>query len=100
MRPKKRYILAHYGGSEDPLRLLRAEYAGRFGTGEAEKANIAVISNKEGFVVLRCRLEHCKRLLETLSSLDGRFVPLNTSGTLRVLRSREDELRRRFLAGQ
>lgn len=97
MRPKKRYILLHYRGSENLLGLVRARYAERFGAAEMEKASLGVISQKDGFVIMRCRLEHCKRLLEILSSLDGRFVTLNISGTLKSLRSREEEIRKRFL---
>ncbi|MFQ5921022.1 MAG: Rpp14/Pop5 family protein [Nitrososphaerales archaeon] len=98
MRPKKRYLLVHHRGSERVLKLIRARYAEKFGSDEVERASLAVISYEDGFFIMRCRLEHCKHLLETLSSMRDKFVPLNMSGTLRALRSRKEAVRKRFLA--
>jgi len=50
-------------------------------------------------LILRCELVHLKHLLETLASMDGKFVTLNMSGTLKALRSREEAIKKRFIAG-
>lgn len=95
MRPKKRYILLRYNDSGNLLDIVRARYAGRFGADDLEKASLELISNSNGIATLRCNLECCKHLLETLAS-DDKFVTLRMSGTLKALRSRQDEIRNKM----
>lgn len=97
MRPKKRYILAHYNGSGNALDAIKARYTEKFGAADLEKASLQVISDKDGFLTVRCNLDRCKHLLETLTSMDSKFVALNISGTLKALRSRQDEIKKRFI---
>jgi len=88
-----------YSGSGDLLDAIKQRYGEKFGTADLEKTSLKIISNVDGFFILRCNLDHCKHLLETLGSMNGKFVTLNMSGTLRVLRSREEEIKKRFIAG-
>ena len=99
MRPKKRYLLAHYNISGNALDAIKARYAERFGAAELEKASLKVISDKDGFLTIRCNLDCSNHLLETLTSMDSKFVTLNMSGTLKALRSRQDEIKKRFMSG-
>ena len=99
MRPKKRYILAHYNVSGNVLDAIKARYTEKFGVTDLEKASLKVISDKNGFLTMRCNLDCCGHLLETLTSMDSKFVTLNMSGTLKALRSRQDEIKKRFMSG-
>lgn len=99
MKPKKRYILIHYAHNGDMLDAIRQRYGEKFSVTDLEKASLKIISDKDGFLILRCNLDHCKHLLETLASMDGKFVTLNMSGTLKALRSREEEIKKRFASG-
>jgi hypothetical protein len=98
LRQKKRYVLAHYNSSSNALDAIKTKYAAMFGTADLEKTLLKVISDKDGFLILRCSLDCYRHLLETLDSLDGRFTTLNTSGTLKALRSRQDEIKKRFIS--
>lgn len=78
---------------------VKQRYSEKFGAADLEKTSFKIISDVEGFLILRCDLEHLKHLLETLASMDGKFVTLNMSGTLKALRSREEEIKKRFIGG-
>ena len=99
MKPKKRYILAHYTGSGNVLDAIKQRYGERFGAADLETTSLKIISDVDGFLILRCDLDRCKHILETLASMDGKFVTLNMSGTLKALRSREEAIKKRFIAG-
>ncbi len=99
MKPKKRYILIHHAGSGDLLDSVKQRYSEKFGTADLEKTSLKIISDVDGFLILRCNLDHCKHFLETLGSMNGKFVTLNMSGTLKALRSREEVIKKRFIAG-
>ncbi len=99
MKPKKRYILIHHAGSGDILDAIKQRCGEKFSVTDLEKASLKIISDKDGFLILRSNLDHCKHLLETLASMDGKFVTLNMSGTLKALRAREEEIKKRFVAG-
>jgi RNase P/RNase MRP subunit POP5 len=99
VKPKKRYILMHYTGSGDLLDAIKQRYGEKFGTVDLEKTSLKIISDVGGFLILRCELDNLKHLLETLASMDGKFVTLNMSGTLKALRSREEAIKKRFIAG-
>jgi hypothetical protein len=98
LRPKKRYILAHYNGN-NALDAIKVRYTEKFGAADLEKSALKVISAKDGFLIVQCNLDCCKHLLETLTSMDGEFVTLNMSGTLKALRSRQDAIKKRFMSG-
>jgi hypothetical protein len=78
---------------------VKQRYSKKFGTADLEKTSFKIISDVDGFLILRCELVHLKHLLETLASIDGKFVTLNMSGTLKALRSREEAIKKRFIAG-
>ncbi len=99
MRPKKRYLLSYYTGSDNVLDAIKARYAEKFSTIDLEKASLEVISCKDGFLTLRCNLGCLKHLLETVTSMENKFVTLNLSGTLKALRSRENQIKKRFISG-
>ena len=97
MRSKKRYLLAHHNGSDNALDAIKVRYAEKFGVADLEKASLKVISDKDGFLIMRCNLDCYRHLLETLTSMNGKFVTLNVSGTLKALRSRQDEIKKRYV---
>ncbi len=97
MRQKKRYLLSYYNGSDNALDAIKAQYAEKFGAIDLEKASLEVISYKDGFLTLRCNLGCLKHLLETVASTENKFVTLNLSGTLKALRSRENQIKKRFI---
>lgn len=99
MRPKKRYLLSYYTGSDNVLDAIKARYAEKFSTIDLEKASLEAISYKDGFLTLRCNLGCLKHLLETVTSMENKFVTLNLSGTLKALRSRENQIKKRFISG-
>ncbi len=99
MKPKKRYILIHHAGSGDLLDSVKQRYSEKFGAAALETTSFKIISDVGGFLILRCDLDNLKHLLETLASMDGKFVTLNMSGTLKALRSREEAIKKRFIAG-
>jgi len=99
LRSKKRYLLSYYDGSENALDEIKARYSEKFGAIDLEKASLEVISYRDGFLTLRCNLDCCKHLLETLTSMDSKVVTLNISGTLKALRSRQDKIKKRFISG-
>jgi hypothetical protein len=99
LKPKKRYILIHHAGSGDVLAPVKQRYGEKFGAADLEKTSFKIISDVGGFLILRCELKHLKHLLETLASMDSKFVTLNMSGTLKALRSREEAIKKRFIAG-
>lgn len=92
MRPKKRYLLV-YCNNNDAFDVIKAKYVEKFGSAELEKASLKMISCEDGFLIVRCNLSCHKQLLETLSLLNSRLVTLNTSGTLKALRSRERKIK-------
>ena len=92
LRPKKRYLLVYYNNN-DAFDVIKGKYTEKFGNADLEKASLKMISNEDGFLIVRCNLSCHKQLLETLSLLNSRFVTLNTSGTLKVLRSRERKIK-------
>ena len=98
MRPKKRYLLVYHNNNGNALDIIKERYAEKFGTADVEKASLKVISDENEFLTLQCNLDCCRHLLETLASLDGKFVALNMSGTLKALRSRQDEIKKSFIA--
>lgn len=95
MRAKRRYVLVQHRGSVDSLDSIRKAYAERFGATDLENASLKVISDSDGFLIVCCDLDHCKRLMETLASTDS-FVTLNMSGTLKALRTREESIKKSF----
>ncbi len=99
MKPKKRYILIHHAGSGDVLDSVKQRYGEKFGTADLKKTSLKIITDVDGFLILRCDLDNLKHLLETLASMDGKFVTLNMSGTLKALRTREEAIKKRFIAG-
>lgn len=92
LRPKKRYLLV-YCNNNDAFDVIKAKYAEKFGSADLEKASLKMISCEDGFLIVRCNLSCQKQLLETLSLLNSRLVTLNTSGTLKALRSRERKIK-------
>ena len=99
MRPKKRYILAHYDGDGNALDAIKARYTEKFGVAELEKTSLKIISDKDGFLTVQCNLDCCKHLMEALTSMNSKFVTLNMAGTLKSLRSRQEEIKKRFMSG-
>ncbi len=99
MRPKRRYLLSYYSGNDNASDAIRVKYAERFGLADLEKASLEVISYKDGFLTLRFNLERYEHLLQAINSIDGNFVTLNVSGTLKALRSRQDEIKKYFMSG-
>ena len=99
MKSKKRYVMVHHAGGGDVLNAIKQKYGEKFGAADLEKTSLKIISDVDGFLILRCDLDRCKRLLETLASMDGKFMTLNMSGTLKALRSREEDIKKRFIAG-
>lgn len=95
MRQKHRYLLAYYNGS-DAINIIKRRYAEKFDNEDLQKASLKMISHNDNYLIVRCNLKCYQHLLETLSSLDGAFIPLNTSGTLKALRSRMDKIKERF----
>ena len=91
--------MAHHSGTSNMLDTIVTRYAEKFGNADLEKASLKVISDMDGFLILRCGLDCIKHLSETLTSLDGNFVTLNMSGTLKALRSREEGIKKRFMSG-
>ena len=88
-------MLAYYKGY-DALNVIKRKYIEKFGSEDLSKAFLKIISHEDGFLVVRCNLSCYAHLLETLSLLDGMFTTLNTSGTLKALGSRMDEIKKRF----
>ena len=87
--------MVHYNGKENVLDAIKTTYTEKFGAADLEKASLKVISNKDGFLTLRCNLDYCKHILETFTSMD-KFLTLNMSGTLRALRSRTEGIKKRM----
>jgi len=99
LRQKRRYLFAYYKG-DDALNVIKRKYIEKFGNEDLSRAFLKIISHEDGFLVVRCNLSCYAHLLETLSLLDGAFTTLNTSGTLKALGSRMDEIKRSFREGK
>ncbi len=91
--------MSFYGGSDNALDAIRVKYAEKFGTADLEKASLELISYNDGFLTLRFNLDYYEHMLQAIASMDGKFVTLNMSGTLKALCSRQDEIKKRFMSG-
>ena len=87
----------YHNSSGNVLDTIKVRYAEKFGVTDVQKASLKIISDENGFLTVRCDLDCCRHLLETLASMDSKFVTLNMSGTLKALRSRQDTIKKRFI---
>lgn len=89
-------MLVYYKGV-DAMDVIKNKYVERFGDDDFSKASLKLISNKDDFLIIRCSLTSYTHVLDTFSALNGMFVPLNTSGTLKALRCRMKENKSKFM---
>lgn len=88
-------MLVSYNG-DDAMGVIRRKYIEKFGNDDHSRASLKLISNKDSFLIVGCSLSCYTHLLETLLFLNDMFTTLNTSGTLKALGSRIDEIKKQF----
>lgn len=95
MRVKRRYLLL-YCNAKDPISRIKDKFLERFNYEDFTKASLKLISEHDSFVIVRCNLSSYGQLIQALRNSDEELISLNTSGTLKALRSRIDQIKRQF----
>lgn len=88
-------MLLHYNG-DNAMAVIKRQYLEKFDKADLLMASLKVISDLEGFLIIKCSLLCYAHLMETLLLMNDSFTTLDTSGTLRSLASRFDETKKRF----
>jgi RNase P/RNase MRP subunit POP5 len=80
----------------DALSTIKRKYIEKFGDEDLDRASLRIISHEDTFIIIKCSLSCYAHLRETLTLLNGRITSLSTSGSLKALRSRMEEIKKRY----
>ena len=87
--------MIYYNGN-NAMNVIKRKYIERFGEDDLSRASLRMISNEDGFLIIRCNLSCYMNLRETFLLLNDMIISLNTSGTLKALGSRMDDIKKKF----